>query len=103
MDDNQVDQAAAAAAQAYDEVMNEGPFPVEAWKEIFSTVPSYPMDLPDDVVRYIADLAIHVRQLAEDLGPALKAGNNLLAWSNPSLIMGSFKRIEDFIVSQMDD
>jgi hypothetical protein len=61
------------------------------------------MDLPDDVVRYIADLAIHVRQLAEDLGPALKAGNNLLAWSNPSLIMGSFKRIEDFIVSQMDN
>jgi hypothetical protein len=83
--------------------MDEGPFPAEAWKEIFSTVPSYPMDLPDDVVRYIADLAIHVRQLAEDLGPALKAGNNLLAWSGPALIMGSFKRIEDFIVSQMDN
>jgi hypothetical protein len=82
---------------------DEGSFPVEAWQEIFSTVPSYPMDLPDDVVRYIADLAIHVRQLAENLGPALEAGNNLLAWSGPSMIMSSLKRIEDFIVSQMDN
>jgi hypothetical protein len=82
--------------------MDEGPFPAEAWKEIFSTVPSYPMNLPDDVVRYIADLAIHVRQLAENLGLALESRDRLAILMGPSLIKSSLNRVNEFISTECE-
>lgn len=82
--------------------MDEGPFPTEAWKKIFSTVPSYPMNLPDDVIRYIADLAIHVRQLADNLGLALESGDRLAILMGPSLIKSSLNRINEFISAECE-
>ena len=87
---------------AYDEEMNRSPFPEEAWDEIFSTVPEYPTDLPDDLVRYIADLAIHVRELAKNLETGLATGDALVTWMGPSLISGSLKYIEQHILSAQE-
>lgn len=84
------------------EVMNEEPFPVGAWKQIFSTVPPYPMDLPDDMVRCIADLAIHVRQLAGSLGLALESQDRLAILMGPSLISSSLRRINEFILAECE-
>ncbi len=87
------------AAQAYDEVMNESPFPEKAWDEIFSTVPEYPTGLPDSLVRCIADLAIHTRSLAKYLEAGLTTGDDLTTWMGPSLISGSMKQIERLVYS----
>jgi hypothetical protein len=80
----------------------ESLFPIGAWKNIFSMVPRYPTDLPDDVVRYIADLAIRVRELAENLGPALKSQDRLAILMDPSLISGSLRRINEFISAECE-
>lgn len=82
--------------------LNLKAFPVDAWKEIFSRVPAYPLDLPDDVVRYLADLAIHVRQLAEHLGESLKSGDRLMAYMGPSLISSCMKQINQYIESEIE-
>jgi len=102
MDAEQADRAAEAAALAYDEEMNRSPFPEEAWEEIFSTVPDYPTDLPDDVVRYIADLAIHVRELAMNLGPALASGDRLRIFMGTSLATSPLENIKRYILSKIE-
>lgn len=97
MDAEQADRAAEAAAQAYDEEMDRSPFPEDAWDDIFSTVPDYPTNLPDDMVWNIADLALRVREMADGLGAALETKDPLKMWMYPSLISGSLKRIEEYI------
>ncbi len=82
---------------AYDEEMNRSPFPEDAWDDIFSTVPDYPTNLPDDIVRGIADLAIHVRELAKNLETGLATRDGLVIWMGPSLISGSLKNIERLV------
>lgn len=84
------------------EEMSRSPFPEEAWDQIFSEVPDYPTNLPDDVVRYIADLAIHVRELAANLEAGLESGNRLTTLMGLSLISGSVKRIEAFVASEFE-
>lgn len=88
-------------AEELDDVL-ERTFPVDAWKEIFSRIPAYPLDLPDDVVRAIADLAIHVKQLAENLGPAVASGDRLAIFMGPSLISSSLKRINQYIEGEIE-
>lgn len=81
--------------------MNEGRFPVEAWEEIFSTVPPYPLDLPDDLVRAIADLIVKSREAAERLGSGLRTGDPLQIWMYPSLLRGAVNRL-DGLVSRVE-
>lgn len=98
----ELDRVLEEHVQAYDEEMNRSPFPEEAWDEIFSTVPDYPTNLPDDVIRYIADLAIHVRELAANLEAGLGSGNRLTTLMGLSLISGSMKRIEAFVAGKFE-
>ena len=69
-------------------------FPVEAWVEIFSTVPGYPLKLSDDLVREIANLAIHVRNMGEQLEEGISAKEPLVLMMPLSLISSAMKRIE---------
>lgn len=89
-------------AEKLAEELGIGTFPVDAWKEIFSRVPAYPLDLPDDVVCTIADLAIHVRQLAENLGKAVESGDRLLIYMGPSLISSCMKKINQYIEAEIE-
>lgn len=98
----ELDRVLEEHVQAYDEEMSRSPFPEEAWDQIFSEVPDYPTNLPDDVVRYIADLAIHVRELAANLEAGLESGNRLTTLMGLSLISGSVKRIEAFVASEFE-
>jgi hypothetical protein len=79
--------------------MTESQFPVEAWKEVHSTVPPYPLGLSDDVVRILADLAIHIREAGAQLSTGLDPKNlNLLVALMPlSLISGGLKRLESVV------
>jgi len=75
---------------------DEGALSAQDWKEIFSTVPPYPMDLPDDLRRTIAGLALIVRDAA---GHMERGRNNkdLLTYLMPmSLISGSLKEMEKY-------
>lgn len=72
-------------------------FPVDAWVEIFSKVPDYPLSLPDDLVRDIANLAIHVHDMAKQLGEGLVAEDPLMVLMPLSLISSSLKRIEQHV------
>lgn len=99
---DELDKVLEDHVQAYDEEMNRSPFPEDAWDDIFSTVPDYPTNLPDDVVWNIADLALRVREMADDLGSALESGDRLRILMGPSLISGSMKRINEFIESEFE-
>jgi hypothetical protein len=83
--------------------MDDLRFPEEAWVEIFSTVPAYPRDLSDDLVRAIADLAIHARGLAESLPSALADGDHLAAWMEPTLTRGALQRVDEGIAKALNE
>ena len=65
----------------------EGPLAAEDWKEIFSTVPPYPTDLPDELRRIIAQAAITIRQAAEDMERGLRTGS-LVDYQMPMSLLG---------------
>lgn len=79
--------------------MNEDPLKAEDWREIFSTVPMYPLNLPDELVREIAQLAINVRELAETLDKGIANKDTLTTWMGPSLVSGSLKRIKEQVLA----
>jgi hypothetical protein len=66
----------------------EGPLSAQDWKEIFSTVPPYPMDLPDELRRTIAQAAITIRQAAEDMERGQRTGS-LLDYQMPMSLLGT--------------
>lgn len=77
-------------------VSEEGPLSAQDWKEIFSTVPLYPMDLPDELRRIIAQLAIDVREAAEHMERGRRIGSTLDYMMPMSLISGGLRRMEKY-------
>jgi hypothetical protein len=74
----------------------EAPLSPEDWAEIFSTVPPYPMDLPDELRRTIAQAAIDIRRAAEDMERGRRTGS-LLDYQMPmSLLSGALRRMEKY-------
>ena len=78
-------------------------FPIDAWKEIFSKIPPYPMSLPDDLVRQIADLAIHVRNMPEQIEAGIDGENYLQTYMAVSLASGSLRRITAHIQTLLQE
>lgn len=78
--------------------LNEDPLRAEDWREIFSTVPMYPLNLPDELVREIAHLAICVRELAETMDKGIANKDTLTTWTGPALVTGSLKRIKEQVL-----
>lgn len=81
----------------------DGLFPVDAWKKIFGRIPPYPMSLPDDLVRQIADLAIHVRNMSEQIEAAIENEDHLQAYMAAGLVSGSLKRITGHIAELLQE
>lgn len=79
-------------------LINEDPLRAEDWREIFSTVPMYPLNLPDNLVREIAQLAINVRRLAEEADKGVANKDTLTTWMGPSLVSSSLKKIRELIL-----
>jgi hypothetical protein len=77
-------------------VANEEPLSHEDWAEIFSTVPPYPEELPDSLRRTLAQLAIHVRQAAEDMERGRRIGSTLDYLMPMSLISARLKEMERY-------
>lgn len=73
-----------------------GPLSAEDWKAIFSTVPPYPMDLPDELRRTIAQLAITIREAAGNMERGRRIGSTLDYLMPMSLISGGLKRMEKY-------
>lgn len=73
-------------------------FPIEAWQTVFSTIPAYPDDLPDEIVRELAQLAIVVREAGAMLTDGLNNDNLLLTLMPLSLISSSLKRLKELAV-----
>jgi hypothetical protein len=73
----------------------DGRFPVTAWKELFSQIPPYPVNLPDDLVREIANLALHVQRLAPELDAHLYKGDFMLTDMPLSLATGALNKVRD--------
>jgi hypothetical protein len=70
------------------------PLSAEAWKEIFSTAPPYP-DLPDNLVRAVAELGIRVREMAQQLEDGINK-QDFLTFNMPlSLATGAARRVTD--------
>lgn len=84
----------------------DGTFPQSAWRQIFSTVPDYPTELPDDVVRYIADFAIKLREMPALLEKGLRTADYLtlnMPLSLCSSSLGTIRdRVEEIMVEGMD-
>ncbi len=75
---------------------NEGSLSPDDWEKIFSTVPPYPTDLPDDLRRALAGLAISVREAAQQMEKGRRAGD-LLTFNMPlSLISSGLKKLENY-------
>jgi len=74
----------------------EDPLSAQDWKEIFSTVPPYPMELPDDLRCTIAQLAIDIRQAAEHMERGRRIGSTLDYLMPMSLISGALKKMEKY-------
>ena len=71
----------------------EPPLSAADWAEIFSTVPPYPTELPDELRRIIAQAAITIRQAAEDMERGRRTGS-LLDYQMPmSLLSGCLGRM----------
>jgi hypothetical protein len=66
----------------------EGPLSPEDWAEIFSTVPPYPTELPDELRRIIAQAAITIRRAAEDMERGRRTGS-LLDYQMPMSLLTS--------------
>jgi hypothetical protein len=82
--------------------MDDPRFPEETWVEIFSTVPAYPKGLSDDLVRAIANLAIHVRGLAESLPSALASEDHLAAWLEPTLARSALAHVDKGVAKSLN-
>ena len=66
----------------------------EDWAEIFSQVPPYPTELPDELRRTIAQAAITIRQAAADMERGRRTGS-LLDYQMPmSLLSSCLRRME---------
>lgn len=72
------------------------PLSAQDWKEIFSTVPAYPMDLPDELRRTIAGLAIAVREAAGHMERGRRIGSTLDYLMPMSLISSALRRMEKY-------
>lgn len=72
------------------------PFSPEDWETIFSMVPQYPTELPDEVRRIIAELAIMVREAAGHLERGRRINSTLDYLMPLSLIGGALKRLEQY-------
>ena len=66
------------------------------WVQIFSVVPPYPLELPDEARRNIAGLAIIVRQAAETMERGRRNNDQLLYFMALSLISSAVKRLEEW-------
>jgi hypothetical protein len=74
----------------------EGPLSPEDWAEIFSTVPLYPVELPDELRRTIAQAAIDIREAAEHMERGRRTGS-LLDYQMPmSLLSSGLRRMEKY-------
>jgi hypothetical protein len=74
----------------------DGSLSPQDWKTIFSTVPPYPMDLPDELRRTIAQLAIDIREAAEHMERGRRIGSTLDYQMPMSLISGGLRRMEKY-------
>lgn len=74
----------------------DGPLSAQDWKEIFSTVPPYPLDLPDELRRIIAKLAIDIRQAADQMERGRRINSTLDYLMPMSLISSALKGMEKY-------
>jgi hypothetical protein len=66
------------------------------WHAIMTTPAEYP-DVPDDIRRTIADLAISVRRAGEQLEEGLFSGNNLVTYMPLALISSGLRRLNALV------
>lgn len=66
----------------------EPPLSAADWAEIFSTVPPYPLELPDELRRTIAQAAIVIRQAAADMERGRRIGS-ILDYQMPMSLLAS--------------
>lgn len=76
---------------------DEGWLSPEDWHTIFSTVPPYPMELPDELRRTIAGLAIDVREAAEHLERGRRTGSWLEYQMPNALISSALRKIQEYL------
>lgn len=74
----------------------DGSLAPKDWDGIFSIVPPYPAEMPDELRRLIAQAAIHIRQAAADMERGRRTGS-LLDYQMPlSLVSVCLQRMERY-------
>ena len=78
-------------------------FSREDWGAVVSREVPFPEGLPDDLVRALVDLMIHVRSMPAMLAEGLSTENPLPTYMPLSLTSGVLKRIAEIVARELGE